>query len=242
MRQPADTRVVILAGGAGTRLRPYTTVLPKPLMPIVDMPILEVVLRQLRHFGYRSITVAVNHLAELIRTFFGDGSKLGLDLDYCLEETPLGTAGPLALVREVTDPFLVLNGDLLTTLDFAAIVRRHQETGACATIGAFRREVHVDFGVLELDAAGLLEKYIEKPRLNYSISMGVNVFSRRALSFIPPRARFDIPALMMAIKAAGERVGTYNEDCEWLDIGRPDDYEEASRVFERNRTKYLHEQ
>ena len=192
MREAADTRVVVLAGGAGARLRPYTAVLPKPLMPIVDMPILEVVLRQLRYFGFRHVTVAVNHLAELIRTFFGDGSKLGLDIEYCLEETPLGTAGPLALVRDITDPLLVLNGDLLTTLDFAAIVRRHQETGACATIGAFQREVHVDFGVLELDAAGLLQNYVEKPRLKYSISMGINVFSRRGVpsSHLAPASIF----------------------------------------------------
>jgi len=239
MSGPEDTRVIILAGGAGTRLRPYTTVLPKPLMPIADMPILEVVLRQLRFHGYRRITIAVNHLAELIRAFFGDGSKLGLTIDYCLEQEPLGTAGPIALVPDITDPFLVLNGDLLTTLDFSAIVRHHVEMDNCATIGAFKREVLVDFGVLNLDADGYLEEYVEKPRLDYAISMGVNVLSLRSVAYIPHAVRFDIPDLMMALIAGRERVGTYTEPCEWLDIGRPDDYAQAARVFEQNRAKYL---
>lgn len=239
MLAPQDTRVIVLAGGAGTRLRPYTTVLPKPLMPIADMPILEVVLRQLRFHGYRHVSIAVNHLAELIRAFFGDGSKLGLRIDYCLEHEPLGTAGPIALVRDVTDPFLVLNGDLLTTLDFGAIVRHHIEKGNCATIGAFKREVLVDFGVLDLDADGYLQKYVEKPRLQYAISMGVNVLSLRSVYCIPHGTRFDIPDLMTALTVKGERVGTYAEPCEWLDIGRPDDYEQAARLFEQDRARYL---
>jgi NDP-sugar pyrophosphorylase family protein len=236
-----DVRAVILAGGKGTRLRPYATSFPKPLMPIGDMPILEIVLRQLKWFGFRKITLSVNHLAELIRTFCGDGTKWGLELSYCMEDQPLGTAGSLGLVENLTDPFLVMNGDLLTTLDYGALVHSHAHSGACATIGVFPREVKIDFGVLELDEQGRLVAYKEKPRFEYLVSMGVNVFSLAALDFIPRGQRLDIPTLMMTLKAAGRVVSTFRSACEWLDIGRPDDYEEATEHFEKARDQYLRE-
>ncbi len=232
---------MILAGGKGTRLRPYATSFPKPLMPVGDMPILEIVLRQLNWFGFHQVTLSVNHLAELIRTFCGDGGKWGLELSYCMEDKPLGTAGSLSLVENLTDPFLVMNGDLLTTLDYGALVDAHAASGASATIGVFPREVKIDFGVLELDAQGQLAAYKEKPRFEYLVSMGVNVLSREALDFIPRGQYLDIPTLMMNLKAAGRVVATYRGECEWLDIGRPDDYEQATECFERARTKYLPE-
>ncbi len=237
----SDVRVVILAGGKGTRLRPYATSFPKPLMPVGDMPILEIVLRQLKWFGFRQVTLSVNHLAELIRTFCGDGGKWGLELSYCMEDKPLGTAGSLGLVENLTDPFLVMNGDLLTTLDYGALVDAHVASGATATIGVFPREVKIDFGVLELDAQGHLAAYKEKPRFEYLVSMGVNVLSRDALDFIPRGHYLDIPTLMMNLKAAGRVVGTYRAACQWLDIGRPDDYEQATECFERARDQYLPE-
>ncbi|HPM25506.1 MAG TPA: sugar phosphate nucleotidyltransferase, partial [Phycisphaerae bacterium] len=135
-----DVRAVILAGGKGTRLKPYTTCFPKPLMPIGEMPIIEVVLRQLRSCGFRKITISVNHLAELIQTFCGDGAKWGLDITYCMEDKPLGTAGSISLVADPTDPLLLMNGDLLTTIDYAEMVHSHVRSGACATIGVFDRE------------------------------------------------------------------------------------------------------
>ena len=235
-----DTRVVILAGGKGTRLRPYTTVLPKPLMPIGDMPILEVVLRQLKSAGFKKVTLSVNHLADLIQAFFGDGSALGLEIEYCIENEPLGTAGCLSLVRNLTDTFLVMNGDLLTTLDYAAMVRRHIETNAVATIGVFPREVRINFGVLELGGKGELLDYKEKPRLEYLVSMGVNVLDKSALDFVPKASYLDMPTLMMKLKEeAGKPVLSYRSDCEWLDIGRLDDYEMAVKAFEKSRDKYL---
>jgi NDP-mannose synthase len=234
-------RVVILAGGKGTRLRPYTTCFPKPLMPIGDMPIIEVVLRQLRSYGFRKVTVSVNHLAELIQTFCGDGAKWGLNIEYCTEDQPLGTAGSIGLVKDVTDPLLVMNGDLLTTIDYSEMVRSHVRSGACATIGIFDREVRIDFGVLDVDGQGDLVAYTEKPRMHYAVSMGVNVLSRGALDFISPGKYLDIPTLMMNVKTAGRRVGTFRSDCEWLDIGRPDDYEQAIAEFERSKDKYLRE-
>ena len=234
-----DIRVVILAGGKGTRLKPYTTVFPKPLMPIGDMPILEVVLRQLKLYGFEKITLSVNHLAELIQTFFGDGSKLGLEISYCMEDEPLGTAGSISQVSNITDTFLVMNGDLLTTLDYSAIVQSHIDSGSVATIGVFPREVKIDFGVLELGSKDELVAYKEKPRFEYIVSMGVNVFDKSVLEFIQKGQYLDIPTLMMNLKDAGKKVMTFRGECEWLDIGRPDDYEQAVTEFERSREKYL---
>jgi NDP-sugar pyrophosphorylase family protein len=234
-----NVRVVILAGGKGTRLRPYTTIFPKPLMPIGDRPILEIVLRQLKYFGFEKITLSVNHLADLLKTFFGDGSKLGLDISYCMEDEPLGTAGSISLVEDVTDPFLVMNGDLLTTIDYGALVRAHMDSTATATIGVFPREVMIDFGVLELGSKGELVEYREKPRLQYLVSMGVNVFDRSVLEFIPRGEYLDIPTLMTNLKDSGRTVSTFRSECEWLDIGRPDDYEHAIDEFEKSASKYL---
>jgi NDP-sugar pyrophosphorylase family protein len=234
-----DVHVVILAGGKGTRLRPYATAFPKPLMPVGDLPVLEIVLRQLHYFGFRKITLSVNHLAELIRLFCGDGAKWGLDLHYCVENQPLGTAGSVGLVEDLTDPFLVMNGDLLTTLDYGALVAAHVQSGVCATMGVFPREVRIDFGVVALDERGHLAEYKEKPRLEYLVSMGVNAFSRAALDFIPKGQYLDIPTLMMNLKNAGRSVAAFRSPCEWLDIGRPDDYERATECFEAARSRYL---
>lgn len=234
-----DIRVIILAGGKGTRLKPYTTVFPKPLVPIGDMPILEVVLRQLKSFGFEKITLSVNHLADLIKTFFGDGHKLCLDITYCMEDTPLGTAGSISLVENLTEHFLVMNGDLLTTLDYGAMMRSHIDSKATATIGVFHREVKIDFGVLELGQKGELLQYKEKPCFEFLVSMGVNAFHKSALDFIPKSLYLDIPILMMNLKTAGKQVLTYQSECQWLDIGRPDDYEQALAIFEQNKNLYL---
>ncbi|PKL50523.1 MAG: nucleoside-diphosphate-sugar pyrophosphorylase [Planctomycetes bacterium HGW-Planctomycetes-1] len=234
-----DVRVVVLAGGKGTRLRPYTTVFPKPLMPIGNMPILEVVLRQLKSFGFRKITISVNHLAELIQTFFGDGSSLGLDISYCMEDKPLGTAGSISIVQDLTDVFMVMNGDLLTTVNYSSLVKSHIGSKAIATIGAFPRKLGIDFGVLETTDDGALVAYREKPCLEYLVSMGVNVFDKSALEFIPKGKYLDIPTLMINLKDAGKKVLTYRSDCDWLDIGRADDYEKAVAEFEKSPDKYL---
>jgi|TARA_B100001971_G_C18251582_1_gene578658 NDP-sugar pyrophosphorylase family protein len=236
-----NTRVVILAGGKGARLKPYTKIFPKPLMPIGEMPILEVVLRQLKSFGFEMITLSVNHLADLIKNFFGNGSQLGLDISYCIEDTPLGTAGSISLVKDITENFLVMNGDLLTTIDYSSIMQKHIDSGSMATIGVFPREVKIDFGVLELDDSGELLAYTEKPSFEYMVSMGINIFNKSVLDFIPKGKYLDIPVLMMNLKKAGRKVSTFQSDCDWLDIGRPDDYEQAVVEFERSRNKYLKE-
>jgi NDP-sugar pyrophosphorylase family protein len=230
---------VILAGGEGTRLRPYTTVLPKPLIPVGDMPILEIVLRQLRRDGFKRVTLAVSYLAELIEAFCGDGSRFGLDIRYSREAKALSTAGPLRLVPDLDDTFLVMNGDILTTLDYAALVRHHREHGAAATLAMHRRSVKIDFGVVETGAGGTLERYIEKPEYHFTVSMGVNVLEPRALAHIADGEALGMPDLLLRLKAAGEKVIAYEAPCMWLDIGRMEDYETALDTFRVHRAEFM---
>ncbi|MGA2585568.1 MAG: sugar phosphate nucleotidyltransferase [Candidatus Aminicenantales bacterium] len=234
-----NVRAVILAGGTGRRLAPYTTILPKPLMPIDDMPILEVVVRQLRRAGIRDITLAVGYLASLLEAYFGDGSKWGVRICYSREETPLGTAGPLTLVSGLDHTFLVMNGDLLTTLDYDAMVRFHREQGAVATVGLFDKEVHLDLGVIETDNVNRVTGYVEKPTLHYQVSMGMYVMEPEVLRYIPTGQKFDLPELVKALIAEGLPVIGYQFDGYWLDIGRQEDYVQAVDLFQRERTLFL---
>lgn len=229
---------VILAGGKGTRLKPFTNAIPKPLVPIGDMPILEIVLRQLRYYGVTSVTLAVNHLARLIQAFFSDGSELGLDIAYSLEDQPLGTAAPLREIDKLPESFLIMNGDVLTTLDFADLMAFHKEHGNAITIATFERKVKIDLGVLKVES-GTLADYIEKPEYSFTVSTGIYACKRDALSAIPETGRFDMPQLVLALKESGRRVGVYSGDFEWLDIGRLDDYETAVALFEEKRDEYL---
>jgi NDP-sugar pyrophosphorylase family protein len=223
----SDVPAVILAGGRGTRLAPYTTVLPKPLMPIGDMPILELLIRQLARRGVRDITLAVGHLASLLQAYFGDGERFGVSVAYSHEDQPLGTAGPLRLVAGLDGTFLVMNGDLLTDLDFSTMIDAHRAAGAAATVGLYRRDVTIDLGVIHTDDRGFVSEYIEKPSFQYEVSMGVYVFEPRVLEHIPAGQRFDLPNLVQRLVAAGEPVLAYRHEGYWLDIGRPDDYQRA---------------
>jgi NDP-sugar pyrophosphorylase family protein len=232
-------QAVILAGGHGTRLRPYTAVLPKPLMPIGDMPILEIVLRQLRRAGFQEVTLAVSYLAEMVQAYCGDGARFGLRIRYSREDTPLSTAGPLKLVPGLDETFLVMNGDLLTTLDYGELIRLHRERGAVATIATHRRSVRIDFGVVETAEDGALERYIEKPEIQYRVSMGINVLEPLALEYIQPGEALGMPDLMLRLRDAGHRVLTVEQPCLWLDIGRMDDYEAAVETFEARRAEFL---
>ena len=227
-------KAVILAGGKGTRLKPYTTVFPKPLMPIGDQPILEVVILQLKSYGFDEVIMAVGHLAELIVTFFNDGSKYGIKIKYTREDKPLGTVGPLALVKDVlNETFLMMNGDVLTTLDYSDLVDYHKRNGAIATIALKKRVVEIDFGVSEVDDANNIVGYTEKPAIEYLVSMGVYVFEPRVLDYIKSNEYLDFPDLIKMLISCGETVKGYSYDGFWLDIGRPDDYERANREIDR---------
>jgi len=231
-------QTVILAGGQGTRLKPFTNVIPKPLVPLGDLPILEVVLLQLKYYGADRIILAVNKLARLIEAFFGDGSRLGLTITYCLEDAPLGTAGPIGLLDGLDEDFLVMNGDVLTTIDYSDLFRRHKSSGAAASIATFQKEVKIDLGVLET-RDGNFADYIEKPTYQFTVSMGVYALNRRVLSFIPKGERLDMPELMVKLHRSGQKLQCYSGDYDWLDIGRLDDYERAVALFESNRDAYL---
>ncbi len=232
-------KAVILAGGKGTRLRPYTAVLPKPLVPVGDTPILEVILRQLGRAGITDVTITVGHLASLIETFFGDGGRLGLDITYCREEAPLNTVGSLALIDNLTEPFLVMNGDVLTDIDYLRLVEFHHERRCVATIATAPREQQADFGVVRWDGDTRIIEFLEKPMSRYHVSMGVYVFSRAVLGYIPAGKPFGFDELMQAMLEAGERVFSYPHDGYWLDLGRPDDYERAIEDFARMREHFI---
>ena len=231
-------RAVILAGGKGTRLAPYTVSFPKPLMPLGDVPILEVVVRQLKYYGFERITLAVGHLSELLQAYFGDGSKFGIAIDYSREDRPLGTAGPLHLIPDLDGDFLVMNGDLLTDLDYGDLLRRHKSQGNDATIGVYKRNIKIDLGVLERDPEGRITDYREKPSLAYDVSMGVYAFNSRVLELIP-KDFFDFPDLVLELIRRGRPIRGYAFEGHWLDIGRADDYGAAIETFERERSRFL---
>ncbi len=235
-------RAVILAGGLGTRLRPYTTVLPKPLMPVGDRPILDIVVRQLARVGFDRITIATGYLAELIEAFFGDGSRHGIPIDYFREQEPLGTVGALSLIDGLDEDFLVMNGDVLTDLDYGALLERHSTGGQIATIAAHQRRVQISLGVMHFDNENdstQVTGYDEKPTLGYEVSMGVYCFAPQVRAHIPAGDRLDFPDLILRLVAAGEIVRAWRSDDYWLDIGRGDDYEEAQNDFERLRQRFL---
>ena len=234
-------QALILAGGKGTRLRPYTTVLPKPLMPIGDYPILEIILRQLKVAGISEIILAVGYMSHLFQALFQDGDRYGLKISYSFENEPLGTAGPIALALDrLGDDFVVMNGDLLTTMNYAALIEFHKSRRAAATIGIFRREVKIDFGVIETDSEGRLTRYIEKPLHTFDVSMGINVLSKAAVRpHLLDGNYLDIPDLMMRLVADGNPVHCYREPSYWLDIGRVDDYQTAVEVFLEKQSQFL---
>jgi NDP-sugar pyrophosphorylase family protein len=236
-------RAVILAGGEGTRLRPYTTVLPKPLMPIGDRPVLDIVVRQLKAHGIERITMATGYLAELIEAFFRDGSSYGVSIDYYREHEPLGTVGALALIEGLADDdVLVMNGDVLTDMDYGALLNRHRESGAAATIATKLRHVQISLGVLRFGEDSdptRLTGYDEKPAIDFTASMGVYCFAPRALSFIKPGERLDFPDLILRLIAAGEVVRAWPSDDYWLDIGRHEDYEQAQEEFAAVRDRLI---
>jgi len=229
----AGPHAVVLAGGKGVRLRPYTTCLPKPLVPIGDEhSILDIVLSQLARHGFRSATLAIGHLGQLIRAYIGSGHQWGIDVDYRQEDTPLGTMGPLiGMLDRLPDEFLVMNGDILTDLDYGALLDGHRESGAPLTVATYERSVKIDFGVLETDG-GRIVGFTEKPTLGYSVSMGVYALSRATLAVYPEGQPLGFDQLVLDLLAAGTPPGTFPFSGYWLDIGRPDDYDRANQEFD----------
>jgi NDP-sugar pyrophosphorylase family protein len=227
-------KAVILAGGEGRRLLPYTTAFPKPLMPVGRQPILELILRQLKHHGVAEAIVATGHLDGLIRAYFQDGGGVGLPLRYSREDRPLGTAGPLSLLRsQLLETFLLMNGDVLTDLDFTRLRAIHASERNDVTVVLTHRTQHVDFGVVTVTRDGDFDTWDEQPDLRYLVSAGIYMMQPDVLSLVPDNAFLTLPDFIVALKAAGRRVRGYVHDGYWLDIGRPDDYERACADIDR---------
>lgn len=232
-------RAVILAGGRGTRLKPYTVVLPKPLMPVGDYPILEIIVRQLSRHGFSHITLAVSHQANLIKAFFGDGQAWGVKIDYSVESTPLSTIAPLVLIPDLPEHFILMNGDVLTDLDLCEFWSEHVAANRLFTIAAARREHSAEYGVLHTDDANILVGFEEKPITKYLVSMGVYVVSKEVLSLIPQAQKYGFDDLMADMLARSAQVQVWPYSGYWLDIGRPDDYVQAIEDFENRKQIFL---
>jgi NDP-mannose synthase len=223
-------RAIILAGGKGSRLLPYTTILPKPLMPIGEQPIVEILLRQLRHYGYNRITLALGHLAHLVQAVLGNGEKLGTRIDYSIEDVPLGTSGPISMVKDLNDTFLVLNGDVLTDMNFADLLTFHRQNKSVLTIASHRRRVDIDYGVIHRNGFNVV-RYEEKPVINYEVSMGIYVFEPSVLHHISRASYLDFPDLVRMLLEKEEKVSSYPYDGIWYDLGRVADFQQAQDLL-----------
>ena len=235
-------RAVVLAGGKGTRLAPYTFVFPKPMMPIGDRTILEILFAQMKRAGINHVTLAVGHLAGLMSAYFQDGARYDLDITYSYESKPLGTAGPLANISDLNETFLVTNGDILTQLNIADLFKFHHEQGGICTIAMHERKVQIDLGVIEIENCCEITGYVEKPSFDYQVSMGLYVFDPRVMDYIPKDEYLDFPDLIKKLIAAGERVVGYPYDGYWQDLGNPGDYSQATRDFENMRSQFIPEE
>ena len=232
-------RAVILAGGKGVRLKPYTTVLPKPLMPIGEYPILEVVIRQLSYYGFNHITMAVNHQAELIKAYFQSGEKWNVKIDYSMENIPLSTMGPLKLIHDLPENFLIMNGDVLTDLDFKKFLDFHNSKSSLFTISSYQRSEKQDYGVLHTNDKGYLTSFEEKPVYDFTVSMGVYAANIAVLDIIPDGIPYGFDNLMVDMIKLGKQPLTKLFSGYWLDIGRPDDYMKAIDEFESGKDIFI---
>jgi NDP-sugar pyrophosphorylase family protein len=223
-------KAVILAGGKGTRLKPYSTVIPKPLVPIGNKAVLEILIGRLKKFGVRDLTICVNHLAGLIKAYFGDGEKFGIEIEYSVEDKQLGTVAPIKLVKGLPENFFVMNGDLLTDLDFKKLYNNHLENKTLMTIAIYKRTSKIDFGVIDVDKVNNIVKgFKEKPEYELNVSMGVYILNKKVLEIIPENKKFGFDDLVLEMLKKGQTIKVYPYSGYWLDIGRPDDYEKANR-------------
>jgi NDP-mannose synthase len=232
-------KAVIMAGGRGSRLAPYTTVLPKPLMPLADRPVIDVVLRQLVRAGVEGVLISVGHLGSLLESWIRSEADYGVPVSFLYEDEPLGTAGALGNIESPEGTFLALNGDILTTLSFAELADFHRTSKAIATMAVKERTVEIEYGVVHRGDDGYVMRLEEKPRLGYTVSMGVYAFDPAIVEHIERGERVDFPDLLARAIAAGDRVAAYPFDGYWRDIGNRDDYEAAIADFGADPRRFL---
>lgn len=235
-------KAVVLAGGKGARLAPYTRIIPKPMMPIGDKAILEIMLHQMRRAGIDEVILTVGHLAGLMRAFFQDGAHLGVHICYSFEDHPLGTAGPLGLINDLDETFLVCNGDVLTTLNLREFINFHIQNQGVATIASHQRQVNIDLGVIQMNGDHSIIGYQEKPTIDFLVSMGIYIFEPVVLQYIPKEQYLDFPDLIKILIADKKKVVAFPFNGYWEDLGRADDYEQANIDFEQMRSQFLPEE
>jgi len=232
-------QAVILAGGKGTRLKPYTTVLPKPLVPVGEYPILEIIIRQLKDSGIKDIIISIGHLPQLIKSYFGDGSRFGVKIRYVQENKPLGTAGAIGIIKGLKENFLVMNGDVLTTLDYKKLFNYHLAKKGVGTISIIKRSIKDDYGVVIVNKKLKLSDYIEKPTHFYHVSMGINVLHVKCVDYIKKGECLGMPELFLRMKENKEKVYCYGSKDFWLDIGRKEDFQKAQEEFKKDSSRFI---
>ncbi len=234
-------KTIILAGGKGTRLAPYNTIFPKPLMPLGDRAILDIIIQQLEHLGFSDIIISLGYLGELIEAYIRNGSPhvVKANISFVREREPLGTVGALSLVHGLDETFMSINGDTLTTLDYRKLVEHHKKSNSIMTIAVNKKDIKIDFGVIETNENDFLVNFTEKPHFQYKVGMGVYVYEPEVLKYIAPGQRFDFPDLVWKILEDGKRISTYNSDDYWLDLGTHMDYEKAQSEYELMKGKLL---
>jgi NDP-mannose synthase len=224
-----ELHAVILAGGKGTRLVPYTMTLPKPLVPVGDKPILEIIVKQLNTHNVKNIIIAVNHMAQLIEAFFGSGEKYGVKIKYSLEDKPLSTVAPIKLIDNLPENFFVMNGDILTDIDYSDLFEKHMLSGALLTVATYKRISHIDYGVIEIEhETKTIKGFHEKPDKEFDVSMGIYVFNKKVLDNVPYNEPYGFDDLVNRLLDLNIDINTYEHHGYWLDIGRPEDYAKAN--------------
>ncbi len=221
-------RAVILAGGKGTRLKPYTITLPKPLVPVGEEPIMKLLLESLKKQGIKETVICVNHMGNLIEAYFGDGSEYGMQIRYSREQKPLGTVAPIKLIQGLPEDFLVMNGDVLTNLSFRKLFLEHKINDAILTVATHARNVHIDYGVIGHDPDYFVNSFVEKPDYDVNVCMGIYAFNKRVFDYVPENTYFGFDDLMHKLLDNGEKVKIFEHKGYWLDIGSPEDYEKAN--------------
>ena len=235
-------QVVILAGGRGTRLKPYTMVIPKPLVPVGDFPILDIIIRQLKHYKINEIIISTGHLAELLEAYFKEGERWRVKIRYVREDKALGTAGAIKNISGLEDNFIVMNGDILTDLNYRNLYNFHLKHKAIATIATIKREIFTDFGVLKINRDFKLISYTEKPKRFDYVSIGINVLNKRCKRYISKGESIGIPELVHRMQSKNENIYCYKSDSYWLDIGRIEDFQKAQEEFGKSKKKFLYEE